>query len=135
MEPEDASNAICIPCVKAGQSGKVVLEFRKIGRDVQLANKLAAIPIRYEKIGTATARTKAAAFMINIKMVQVPHPTTVWLCKCLELRNSLININFAAVCAYKLPAIRKFGMAIANAAFCHLMGRELKDGDATPVPI
>ena len=78
----------------------------------QLANKLAAIPIKYEKIGTPTASTNEAAFISTIKNVQVPHPSNVWLCRCFEFLKSRRKINFAAVCAYKLPAIRKLGIAI-----------------------
>lgn len=61
--------------------------------------------------------------------------------------------SFAAACEYKLPLMRKFGMAmpllIGNqsktsfgglgilyyAAFCHLIGREVNAGEATEFPM
>jgi hypothetical protein len=43
------------------------------------------------------------------------------------------NTSLLAVCAYKLPAIKKFGSAIPYANFCHKGGKD--EGDATVAPM
>lgn len=62
------------------------------------ANNEAAILTMYAKIGTPTANTNAAPFMITINTVQVPHPKTVcsWIC-LRRFLNNLMKNNFAAV--------------------------------------
>jgi hypothetical protein len=45
------------------------------------------------------------------------------------------NTSLLAVCAYKLPAIKKFGSAIPYANFCHKGGKDENEGDATVAPM
>lgn len=83
----------------------------------QLANKLAAMDTRYAKMGTPTARTNAAPFARIIRMVHVVQPRTVCSCRWRVRRNKRMKNNFAAVCEYKEPAMRKFGRAMPYYSF------------------
>lgn len=64
-------------------------------------------------MGTPTASTKAAPFISTTSSAHVPQPSTVWLYRWRELRKMRTKKSLLAVWAYRLPAMRKLGIAMA----------------------
>jgi hypothetical protein len=91
----------------------------------QDAKRLAAMPIKYEKMGTAIAScnhrvsinvdllckeckartTNATATARRQRNVHTLQPRTVCECRCRECRKNLTKSSFAAVCEYSPPAL------------------------------
>lgn len=71
----------------------------------QAAKSAAAIPMRYEKIGTAMARTMPTTTPRKHRDVHTVQPSTVCEWTCSECRKNRTKTSFAAVWTYIPPAL------------------------------
>lgn len=62
---------------------------------------------------------------------QLPQPTTVWLCRCTELRNARKKTKRAVTEAYRQPRKMIVGIMKEKAAFLYTSSKDPKAGAVT----